>query len=72
MMLQPKDIVKAFTTDYQQLYKEKSCPGKMQKTKSFESINVIKLNNDQITLPMTTEEIKKAFWSSKTTNLQTG
>lgn len=64
MMLQPKDSVKAFVNYYQQLYREESCPGKMERTKNLKSINVNKFQ-------LQWKRLKKHF-EIKTTNLQSG
>lgn len=69
MMQQPKDITKAFASYYQELYREEDCPNKMEKTEDLlKSINLSKLTEeeaDQITSPITREEIKKSIMKLK-------
>lgn len=69
MKHQPKEITKAFANYYQELYWEEDCPNKMEKTENFlKSIHLSKLTEeeaDQITSPITKEEIKKSIMKLK-------
>lgn len=69
ILLQPKDVAKAFATYYQELYKEESCQNKKEKMENLlSSINLTKLTEEEadlITSPITREEIKNSILKLK-------
>lgn len=69
IVCQPKEVAKAFSLYYQELYKEENVPNKIEKIEQFlNPINLSKLSQEEaelITNPITSEEIKNSIGKLK-------